>query len=161
MMNKRHFRISSKFFCTVIYILLFAIMISSCQTVIDTKVVTDDVIFKDTLLENATFLILKNGANISLEDKELYHKSKYTDSINVLLIKDTEGFRVRDTIKNETRIKYKETIIPLLDVKEIHFDKKVYNSELTIIAIIAASVTVIAILAYYIDKGLSGLDPKH
>lgn len=88
---------------------------------------------RNSQIYNATYLVLKNNAKILLEDKELYYMSKYKDSVNVLLIKDTKEYKIRDTVKNVTRIYYKERLIPLLDVKEIYVEKREADNKSTFV----------------------------
>lgn len=133
MMDKRYFRKCSKFFCSVIYILLFATLITSCQTVSQSRIEPESVMIRNSQIHNATHLVLKDSTKISLDGKELYYMSKYKDSVNVLLIKNTEGYKIRDTVKNVTRIYYKERLIPLYDVKDIYVEKSEADNKSTFV----------------------------
>lgn len=159
-MISRIFSLNNTYIITLVYVLVFGVLLSSCQTVVNQKVEPEALMSPNTQISNATHLVMKDGSYIPLKEKEVFLRNKYKDAVNVLVIKDIKGIPVRDTINNVTRIDFNEKLIPVADVKEIYVQKSELNTEGTVLTVIGILAGAALIFALAVGISLSNHPPR-
>lgn len=141
----------SRFMINIIYLLVFALLLTSCETVSNHKVNTESIKNGNVQISNATHLVLKNGSFVPLENKEVYFRKDYNGIANVIVVKDTKESYVRDTIKNTKVSKFAVNTYQVDSVKEIYVEKRVLDPTKTVFAVLGtiavAALVLIAIIA--------------
>lgn len=130
--------IKNKFAVSLIYLLVFSILLMSCETVSNQRISPQTIRNNQTQISNATHLVLKDGTFISLKDMQVFYFEKYKDNANVLVVKNNVGIPYRDTVKNVTYLKYSERLYPLDSIKELYVEKREFDAGGTILVIIGA-----------------------
>lgn len=154
-MFARFHNCKGKLFFRLAYLLGFSLLLTSCETVSLQKVSPDSLISSSEKIEDATHLILKDGTFVPLKEKDVYYTSKHKDGNNLLIVRNKEGYPVRDTVKNVTLIKYYEKTYPITDVEELFVEKRETDTKASIttgitIVLGAGLLYLLGALAYFL-----------
>jgi hypothetical protein len=138
----------NRFFFSIVYILVFSILLMSCETVTNQRYSPETIKSHETQISNATHIVLKDGTFVSLKGKQVYYFEKYKEFDKAIVIKDGEGIPYRDTVKNVTYIKYSEKVYPLDSIKELYVEKREFDAGNTVLLVIGSLAA--AALAFFI-----------
>lgn len=124
------------YFAISMCFLLLSLFLTSCETVTVSREGPESLIKSGAKLEEATHMILNDGTYIPLMDKDAYYFDKYKDLTNLIIVREKDGFPVRDTVKNVTYIKFHEQTYHVTNVMDIYFEKRETDTKASINAAI-------------------------
>ncbi len=159
-MMTQFFSKKNSFIISVIYVLIFSVLLSSCETTNNKKIEPETLRDPNTQITDATHIVLKDGSFILLKDKEVFLRNKYKDSVSVLVIRDKNGIPYKDTVKNVTRLQYPEKIIPISNIKEIYAQKTEFSVEGTVFTVLGILAGAALIFALTLGISLSNHPPR-
>ncbi len=128
--------VRNNYYISLLCFLLLSLFFSSCETVTVSREGPETLIKSGAKLEDAIHLILNDDTYIPLKDKDAYYFDKYKELTNVIIVREKEGFPVRDTVKNVTFIKFHEQTYHITNVKDIYFEKRETDTKASINAAI-------------------------
>jgi len=137
--------IKNRFAVSLIYLLVFSIFLTSCETVSNQRISPQTIKNNQTQISGATHLVMKDGTFIPLKDLQVFYFEKYKDNANVLVVKSNTGFPYRDSVKNVTYIKYSEKVYPVDSIKELYVEKREIDAANTILLVVG-SLAAVAII---------------
>jgi hypothetical protein len=126
--------IKNRFAVSLIYLLVFSLLLTSCETVTFQKIKPESLTGSNVKIEDITHIVLTNGTFIPTEGKDVYYSDKYKDLTKVLIVRDRTGIPVRDTVRNINVIKLSEITYPVTDVKELYLEKRETDTKRSITA---------------------------
>lgn len=159
-MMTRVFSLRYKYVLALIYTLIFSVLLMSCETTKTKKFEPEALTDPNSQITDATHIVMKDGSFILIKEKEVFIKNKYKDSVNVLVIRDTKGIPVRDSIKNITKLYYPETLIPVANIKEIYVQKTEFNAEGTVFSVLGILAGAALIFVLAVGISLSNHPPR-
>lgn len=159
-MITQFFSKKNSFIISIIYVLIFSVLLSSCETTNNKKIEPETLTDPNTQITDATHIVLKDGSFILLKDKEVFLRNKFKDSVSVLVIRDKNGLPFKDTVKNVTRLQYPENIIPVSNIKEIYIQKTEFNVEGTVFTVLGILAGAALIFVLTLGISLSNHPPR-
>ena len=138
----------NRFFFTIVYFLVFSILLMSCETVTNKRYTAETIKNNETQITNATHIVLKDGTFIPLKGKQVYYFENYKELGKTIVIKNGEPFPFRDTVKNVTYISYTENAYPLDSIKELYVEKREFDAGSTALLVIGSLAA--AALAFFL-----------
>jgi len=130
---------ASLLFNSVIYALIFGILLSSCTTVTSHKIELKNLKGNDMRIDNAEYLVLNNGSFISVAGKFVQLKKTYKGNENVLVVIDNSVYKtIRDSVNVRKYTVYNEDLYLLDSVKEIYFTKTETDATGTVMVVIGS-----------------------
>lgn len=133
-MLNNFWNIENRFIVTLIYLLVFSVLLSSCQTVITDKVNPVSYSYKDTEIKDASLIVMNDGSYIKLVNQKLFFRIKYNNEENILIIK-----KVTDDENNDVSVidsNHIDRLIPVMNVKEIYIQKRETDEVKTVFSVI-------------------------
>ena len=114
----------NRFLFSIVYILIFCLLLTSCETVTTKTIKPEDISGPISKIENATHLVLNDATYVSLTGKDVFYADKYKDLKKVIIVRNKQGYPERDTISNVTIHKFHEKTYSISDVKEIYIEQR-------------------------------------